>query len=45
MGKNRKKQVHSAKEEQQANRVITIICVVAAILVVAMFVGYSFMAN
>ena len=37
--------MHSQKEEQQAKKVLLIIGVSAVILVLAMFVGYSFLAK
>lgn len=45
MGKTKKKVMHSQKEEQQAKKVLVIIGVSALILVLAMFVGYSFMGK
>ncbi|WP_418698225.1 hypothetical protein [Bacteroides sp.] len=45
MGKSKKKVMHSQKEEQQAKKVLLIIGVSAVILVLAMFVGYSFLAK
>ncbi|MEL5892226.1 hypothetical protein AAE250_01815 [Bacteroides sp. GD17] len=45
MGKSKKKVMHSQKEEQQAKKVLLIIGVSALILVLAMFVGYSFLAK
>ncbi|WP_294591691.1 hypothetical protein [uncultured Bacteroides sp.] len=45
MGKTKKKVMHSQREEQQAKKVLLIIGVSALILVLAMFVGYSFLAK
>ena len=45
MGKTKKKVMHSQSEEQQAKKVLLIIGVSALILVLAMFVGYSFLAK
>ncbi len=45
MGKSKKKVMHSQREEQQAKKVLLIIGVSALILVLAMFVGYSFLAK
>ncbi|MCD8093142.1 MAG: hypothetical protein LUF01_10050 [Bacteroides sp.] len=45
MGKSKKKVMHSQKEEQQAKKILLIIGVSAVILVLAMFVGYSFLAK
>ena len=45
MGKSKKKVMHSQKEEQQAKKVLLIIGVSALILVLAMFVGYSFLGK
>lgn len=45
MGKNKKKVKHSRKEEKQAKKVLVIIGVSALILVIAMFVAYSFLGN
>ncbi len=42
MGKNKKKVKHSRDEERQAKKVLIIIGVSALVLVVAMFVAYSF---
>lgn len=42
MGKNKKKLIHSRKEEQQAKKVLITIGVVAIVLVIAMFVAYSY---
>ena len=42
MGKNKKSVRHSLKEEKQAKKVLVIIGVSALVLVVAMFVAYSF---
>lgn len=44
MGKSKKKVMHSQKEEQQAKKVLITIGVVAIVLVIAMFVGYSYWA-
>lgn len=45
MGKNKKKVMHSRKEEEQAKKVLLIIGIAALILVFAMFVGYSFLGK
>lgn len=42
MGKSKKKAMRSLKEEQQAKKVMISIGVVAIILVIAMFVAYSY---
>ncbi|MGP1622268.1 hypothetical protein [Prevotella heparinolytica] len=42
MGKSKKKTKHSLKEEQQAKKVMIVIGIVAIVLVIAMFVGYSY---
>lgn len=42
MGKSKKKVMHSQKEEQQAKKVLITIGVVAIVLVIAMFVAYSY---
>lgn len=42
MGKSKKKAMHSLKEEQQARKVMIVIGIVAIVLVIAMFVGYSY---
>lgn len=42
MGKSKKKVMHSLKEEQQARKVMIVIGIVAIVLVIAMFVGYSY---
>lgn len=44
MGKNKKKALHSHKEEQQAKNVLKIMGVIALILVFLMFVVYSYWA-
>lgn len=44
MGKSKKKVMHSQKEEQQAKKVLITIGVIAIVLVIAMFVGYSYWA-
>lgn len=44
MGKSKKKVMHSQREEQQAKKVLITIGVVAIVLVIAMFVGYSYWA-
>ena len=41
MGKSKKKAMHSQKEEQQAKKVMTM-GVIAIVLVIAMFVAYSY---
>lgn len=45
MGKNKKKVMHSLKEEQQAKKVLLIIGVSALILILAMLIGYSFLGQ
>lgn len=45
MGKSKKKIIHSQKEEKQAKKVLAIIGVSALILVLAMFVAYSFLGK
>lgn len=45
MGKNKKKVMHTQKEEQQAKRVLLIIGVSALILVFIMLIGYSFLGK
>ena len=42
MGKSKKKVMHSRKEEQQARRVLMTMGVIAIVLVIAMFVAYSY---
>lgn len=44
MGKSKKKAAYSQKEEQQAKKVMITIGIVAIVLVIAMFVGYSYWA-
>lgn len=44
MRKNKKKALHSRKEEQQAKNVLKIMGVIALILVFLMFVVYSYWA-
>lgn len=44
MGKNKKKVMHSRKEEQ-AKKVLLIIGVSALILVLVMLIGYSFLGK
>ncbi|WP_297642010.1 hypothetical protein [Bacteroides sp.] len=44
MGKSKKKAAYSRKEEQQAKKVMITIGIVAIVLVIAMFVGYSYWA-
>lgn len=41
MSKNKKKAMHSKREEQQANKVIKIVFVSLIILALAMLIGYS----
>ena len=45
MGKNKKKVMHSRKEEEQAKKVLWIIGVSALILVLVMLIGYSFLGK
>ena len=42
MGKNKKKVVHTQREEQQGRKVIIWIGIVAIELVILMFVAYSY---
>ena len=42
MGKSKKKAMHSQKEEQQAKKVMMTMGVIAIVLVIAMFVAYSY---
>ena len=42
MGKIKKKPMHSQKEEQQAKKVMMTMGVIAIVLVIAMFVAYSY---
>lgn len=42
MGKSKKKAAYSQREEKQAKKVMVTIGVVAIVLVIAMFVGYSY---
>lgn len=43
MGRSKKRMMHTRKEEQQARRILIAIAILALILVLAMFVGYSFL--
>lgn len=43
MGKNKKKVIHTKKEEEQAKRVIKIISVGLVVLALAMLIGFSFL--
>ena len=45
MGKNKKKVMHSRKEEEQAKKVLLIIGVSAWILVLVMLIAYSFLGK
>lgn len=45
MGKSKKKMMHTRKEEQQAKKVMLIIGISALILVLVMFIGYSFLGQ
>lgn len=45
MGKSKKRVMHSQREEKQAQKVLMIIGVSALILVLAMFIGYSFLGK
>ena len=42
MGTNKKKVMHTQKEEEQAKRVIKIISISLVILALAMLIGFSF---
>ena len=42
MGKSKKKAMHSQKDEQQAKKVMMTMGVIAIVLVIAMFVAYSY---
>ncbi len=44
MGKNKRKVKHSQKEEQQAKRVLKIVCVSMLILALGMLIVFSFMS-
>lgn len=43
MGKNKKKPAYSRREEQQGKKVLIGIGIAAILLVILMFIGYSFM--
>lgn len=45
MGKSKKKVKHSQREEMQARKVLIIIGISALILVLVMFIGYSFLGK
>ena len=42
LGKSKKKAMHSQREEQQAKKVMMTMGVIAIVLVIAMFVAYSY---